>query len=79
MNNSRPVNSLPPIHSVEHIFGAFEDLGLTTAAHAEALGFERATLDNPDLPASFVAESLKSLAEPRENSLPFVPRSGTLA
>ncbi|HJV00818.1 MAG TPA: ParD-like family protein [Burkholderiaceae bacterium] len=36
----------------------------------------RAALDNPDLPVSFVAESLASLAEPREQALPFVPRSG---
>ncbi len=35
----------------------------------------RAALDNPDLPVSFVAESLASLAEPREHSTPFVPRS----
>ena len=35
----------------------------------------RAALDNPDLPASFIAESLMSLAEPREDSTPFVPRS----
>ena len=35
----------------------------------------RAALDNPDLPVSFVAESLMSLAEPREDSTPFVPRS----
>ncbi|OEZ53150.1 hypothetical protein DUGA6_60450 [Duganella sp. HH105] len=34
----------------------------------------RAALDNPDLPVSFVAESLASLAEPREQSQPFVPR-----
>lgn len=40
---------------------------------------ERAALDNPDLPVSFVAESLMSMAEPREDSLPFVPRSGSLA
>ncbi|MFM2261617.1 MAG: hypothetical protein RI959_293 [Pseudomonadota bacterium] len=37
----------------------------------------RAALDNPDLPVSFIAESLMSLAEPREDSLPFVPRSST--
>ena len=37
----------------------------------------RAALDNPDLPASFIAESLTSLAEPREDSTPFVPRSRT--
>lgn len=36
----------------------------------------RAALDNPDLPVSFVAESLAALAEPRENAIPFVPRSG---
>jgi hypothetical protein len=35
----------------------------------------RAALDNPDLPASFIAESLMSLAEPREDTVPFVPRS----
>ena len=34
----------------------------------------RAALDNPDLPASFIAESLISLAEPREQATPFVPR-----
>jgi hypothetical protein len=36
----------------------------------------RAALDNPDLPVSFVAESLMSLAEPREDSTPFAPRGG---
>lgn len=35
----------------------------------------RATLDNPDLPASFIAECLMSLAEPRGDRTPFVPRS----
>ncbi len=35
----------------------------------------RAALDNPDLPVTFVAESLASLAEPREQATPFVPRS----
>lgn len=34
----------------------------------------RAALDNPDLPVSFVAESLASMAEPREHATPFVPR-----
>ncbi len=38
----------------------------------------RAALDNPDLPASFIAESLIGLAEPREDSTPFVPRSRTV-
>jgi len=35
----------------------------------------RAALDNPDLPVSFIAESLISMAESREEALPFVPRS----
>lgn len=35
----------------------------------------RTALDNPDLPVSFIAESLASLAEPREHATPFVPRS----
>jgi hypothetical protein len=35
----------------------------------------RAALDNPDLPVSFIAESLASMAEPREKARPFVPRS----
>jgi hypothetical protein len=35
----------------------------------------RAALDNPDLPASFIAESLISMAEPRNQAKPFVPRS----
>jgi hypothetical protein len=39
----------------------------------------RAALDNPDLPASFIAESLMSLVEQREDSRPFVPRSRTNA
>lgn len=35
----------------------------------------RAALDNPDLPVSFIAESLASMAEPRAEAIPFVPRS----
>lgn len=35
----------------------------------------RAALDNPDLPVSFIAESLVSMAEPRQEATPFVPRS----
>ena len=35
----------------------------------------RAALDNPDLPVSFVAESLASMAEPREYATLFQPRS----
>ncbi len=34
----------------------------------------RAAIDNPDLPVSFVAESLASMAEPRDQAQPFVPR-----
>jgi len=34
----------------------------------------RAALDNPDLPASFIAESLIAMAEPRSQATPFVPR-----
>ena len=39
----------------------------------------RAALDNPDLPASFIAESLMSMAEPREDSTVFIPRSAAKA
>lgn len=35
----------------------------------------RAALDNPDLPATFIAESLMSMAESRAESTPFRPRS----
>jgi hypothetical protein len=35
----------------------------------------RAALDNPDLPVSFVAEALASMAESREMATPFVPSS----
>lgn len=35
----------------------------------------RAALDNPDLPVTFVAESLVAMSEPREDATPFVPRS----
>ncbi len=35
----------------------------------------RAALDNPDLPISFIAESLASMAEPREEATAFIPRS----
>ena len=34
----------------------------------------RAALDNPDLPVSFIAESLASMAESREEATAFVPR-----
>jgi len=35
----------------------------------------RAALENPDLPASFIAEALTSLGEPRSDATPFVPRT----
>jgi len=35
----------------------------------------RAALENPDLPASFIAEALISLGEPRSDAMPFVPRT----
>lgn len=35
----------------------------------------RAALDNPDLPVTFLAESLLSMSEPREQATRFVPRS----
>lgn len=37
----------------------------------------RAALDNPDLPITFVADSLTSLSEPRDDLTPFIPRSKT--
>lgn len=35
----------------------------------------RAALDNPDLPASFIAETLMAINEPREEAELFVPRT----
>ncbi|MFM6978211.1 MAG: ParD-like family protein [Micrococcales bacterium] len=35
----------------------------------------KAALDNPDLPVTFVADSLLALAEPEETATPYVPRS----
>ena len=35
----------------------------------------RAALDNPDLPVSFIADFLASMAEPRKDATAFVPRS----
>lgn len=37
----------------------------------------RAAIDNPDLPINFIAESLASMREPREQAQPFIPRSRT--
>jgi hypothetical protein len=33
----------------------------------------RAALDNPDLPVSFIAEAMASMAEPREDAIVFAP------
>ena len=38
----------------------------------------RAAIDNPDLPVSFIMESLASLSEPRESGTPFIPRTRKL-
>ena len=35
----------------------------------------RAALDNPDLPASFIADSIMSMAESREDASDFAPRT----
>ena len=35
----------------------------------------RAAIDNPDLPVSFIMDSLASMAEPRDQGTPFIPRS----
>lgn len=35
----------------------------------------RAAIDNPDLPIDFIAESLASMREPRNQATPFVPRN----
>jgi hypothetical protein len=36
----------------------------------------RTGLDNPDLPASFIAEAILAADEAMEKSVPFVPRTG---
>lgn len=35
----------------------------------------RAALDNPDLPVDFIAESLASMNEPRDQARPFTART----
>ena len=37
----------------------------------------KAALENPELPASFVAEAVLALEEPRELATTFIPRSAT--
>ena len=122
-----PVNGMPAIHPGEFLREILDELGLTQAAFADAIGISpvrvshmlrgdrpvtaevalrlglalgqtpqywlnlqttydlkqaqygtklgRAALDNPDLPVSFISESLMSLAEPQGDSTLFVPRS----
>lgn len=54
------------------------DASLTASARSKFRAKVRqAAENNPDLPHSFISESLKSLAEPREDRTPFVPRSRT--
>ena len=49
--------------------------GLTIAAQIELwANLGRIALDNPDLPANFIAESLLSIREPRAQAADFVPR-----
>ena len=35
----------------------------------------KACIDNPDLPVDFVEASLESLAEPRDQATPFIPKT----
>lgn len=56
------------------------EAGTSATEVAKNLGVGRATLyramaQNPDLPPTFVANSLASLSEPRDQSTPFKPRS----
>lgn len=67
--SSLNMNGLPTIHPGEFLRETLDDMGLTQAA------FARAVQDNPDLPPSFIAECLLSMAEAREDATPFVPRS----
>ena len=121
------MSGLPAIHPDEFLREILDELGLTQAAFADAIGISpvrvshmlrgdrpvtaevalrlglalgqtpqywlnlqttydlkraqygtklgRAALDNPDLPVSFISESLMSLAEPQDDSTLFVPRS----
>ena len=80
VNHERPTMSTVSMRIDESLISAAR-----TAAKAEFRTVQgqvefwakvgRAALDNPDLPASFIAESLMGLAEPREDATPFVPRS----
>lgn len=45
-------------------------------ALGEAMQVSLTAQQNPELPVTFVAESLASMSEPREGTVPFAPRSG---
>lgn len=64
---------LAPVE-IELLRQSKQEIGRRLAESRTHHKVERAALDNLDLPISFVAESLMSMAEPRQNSLPFVPR-----
>lgn len=51
-----------------------QEIALRFAENQAHRKVKRAALANPDLPDSFIAESLMGMAEPRGDSLPFVPR-----
>ena len=63
--------------------GLYEQARLAAAAENRTVSGQiehwarvgRAALENPDLPASFIAEALTSLGEPRSDAVPFVPRT----
>lgn len=63
--------------------GLYEQARLAAAAENRTVSGQieywarvgRAALENPDLPASFIAEALISLGEPRSDAMPFVPRT----
>ena len=54
------------------IFQRMESWRVSQTQSGSKLG--RAALDNPDLTVSFIAESLASMAESRDDATPFIPR-----
>jgi hypothetical protein len=63
--------------------GLYEQAWLAAAAENRTVSGQiehwarvgRAALEHPDLPASFIAEALASIAESRSDAEPFVPRT----
>jgi hypothetical protein len=63
--------------------GLYEQAKLAAAAENRTVSRQiehwarvgRTALRNPDLRASFIAEALTSLGEPRSDATPFVPRT----